>query len=102
LSAPVSGTVGVVGQGFVQIVAEVPPNREPVGGHAHELPLRVQALEEEDKLQAEEDNRVHRRPATTGVQWKDHVPDEREVQRGFELPVEVVLRDQVLQRDLAG
>jgi hypothetical protein len=36
----------LIGQVLVQVVAEIPPHAEPVGGHPHQLALGAQALEE--------------------------------------------------------
>jgi hypothetical protein len=41
----------VVGQGFVQIVADVPSQGEAVGHHLHELSLASQVLKEKHKLE---------------------------------------------------
>ncbi len=49
----------MVGQGFEEVVAEVPPQGEPVGDHSHELTLRAEIFEEHHQLQLEEDDRVN-------------------------------------------
>jgi hypothetical protein len=41
----------VVGQGLVEVVANIPPQGEAIGHHVHELPLAPQVLEEEDELE---------------------------------------------------
>jgi hypothetical protein len=92
----------VVGQGFEQVVAEVPPQREPVGDDAHQLALAPEILEEHDELQLEEDHRVDRRPAALGVERPHQLPHEREVEPRLQAAVEVVLWDQVLKRDVVG
>jgi hypothetical protein len=97
-----SGEIGVVGQGLVKVVAQVPAHGEPVGRNAHQLPLRSQPLEEEHELQLEEDHGVHGRPAAPSVEGAYQVPDEGEIHRGFEPPVEAVYGNQLLQRDIAG
>src|SRR5215217_8232231 len=86
----------VIGQGFMQVVAEVPTNAEAVGHDPHELPLAAQILAEKDDLELEEDDRVHRWSATLGVEWGHHLPHEREVQPRLKTAVEVVFGDQVL------
>jgi hypothetical protein len=91
----------VVGQRLVEIVAQVPAYGDPVGRHAHQLPLRTQPLEEQDELQLEEDHRVYGRSTAPGVEGAHQVPDEGEVQRGLEPTVEAVFRNKILQRDLA-
>lgn len=47
-----------------------------------------------------EDLPEHRRPAPAGVEWGDELPHEREVDFCLQPTVEVVLRDQVLERDV--
>ena len=96
-----SGEVRVVGQELVKVVAQVPAHGEPVGRDAHQLPLLPQPLEEEHELELEEDHRIDGRPAAPGVEGADQVPDEGEIQRGFEPPVEAVYGNQLLQRDIA-
>jgi hypothetical protein len=93
----------VVGQGLVQVVAEIPANAQTVCRDLHEPALRADVLEEHHQLQTEEDHRIDARTArTTSVVILDEIPDEREVKRRLEATVEVVLRDQVLKRDFAG
>ena len=94
--------VGVVGQRLVEVVAEVPAHREAVGRHPHELSLAPHALEEHDELQFEEDYGVDARATALGVQRPHHLPNEREVQLRPQSSVEIVVRDEVLKRDVAG
>ena len=90
----------MVRQRFAQIVAEVPAHGDAVGDHAYELAFRAQTLEEHNELELEEDHRVHRGSAAPGVKRCDEFPYEREVEPFFQAPVEVVLRDQLLERDV--
>ncbi len=101
VSLPDPGEAGVVGQGLVQVVPEVPANAQPVSRDLHEPALRADVLEEHHQLQAEEDHGIDARTARRSVVVLDEVPDEREVERRLEATVEVVLGDQMLQRDFA-
>ena len=92
----------VVGQRLVQVVAEVPPQGEPIRDHPHEPAFGAQVLEEHHQLQLEEDDWVHRWPAATGVKRGDDLPRKREVDLRLQPAVEVVRGDQLLQRDVAG
>ena len=92
----------MVGQGLVEVVAEVPTHGEAVGRDAHQFPLGAQPLEEHHELELEENHRIDARPAAAGVERGDEVPDEGEVQRPLQSPVEAVSGDEVLQRDLTG
>jgi hypothetical protein len=89
----------VVRQGLPQVVPEVPAHAQAVGRHPHKLALRPQAFEEEDELQPEEHHRVDARAAHGGVGVPHQVADEGEIQHAIEVAVEVIGRDQVLQRD---
>jgi hypothetical protein len=66
------------------------------------LTLRTEVLEEHHQLQLEEDDRVHRRPAASGVQRGYELPHERKVERGFQAAVKVALWDEVLKREVVG
>jgi hypothetical protein len=71
----------MVGQGLAEVVSEIPAPRKAVGHNPHELALGAQILKEHHKLELEEDNRIHRRAATAGVERMYQLPDEREIQR---------------------
>jgi hypothetical protein len=68
----------MVGQGFVEVLAQVPAQREAIGYKAHGLPFGAQILEEHHQLQLEEDHRVHRRANRAGVEGTHQFPGERE------------------------
>ena len=57
----------MIGQGFVEVVSDVPSQGEAVGYHLHEPPLASEVLEEKDKLKLEEDHRVNRVPTAPGL-----------------------------------
>jgi hypothetical protein len=57
---------------------------------------------EDHQLQLEEDDRVNRRPAAVGVERPHKLPHEREVQTRLQATVEVIVWDQVLQREVMG
>jgi hypothetical protein len=86
----------------LEVVAQIPTQREAISDHPHELPLAPQILEEHEELELEEDDRVHRRPATFCVERRNQLPHEREVERRLQAPVEVIFRHQVLQREIMG
>jgi hypothetical protein len=90
----------VVGQRLVEVVAQVPSQREAIGYEPHQLALRADVLEEHHELQLEEDDRVHRGPAAIRVERGDELPDEREVEPRLQAAVEVVFGYQVLQREM--
>ena len=96
---PDAGQAGVVGQVLVEGVAEVPAVGQVEAGRLDELALGADALEEHDQLQLEEDDRVDGGPAPLGIQLPRPVADEAQVELGFQVAVEVVRGDEVLQRD---
>src|SRR3954468_12131175 len=65
---PDVGQTGVVGERFVQGVAEVPAMGEIEACGLDELPFRANPLEEHHQLQLEEDDPVDRGPAPFGIQ----------------------------------
>jgi hypothetical protein len=49
----------VVRERLLQVVAQIPTQREAIGDHPHELALAPQILEEHHELELEEDHRAH-------------------------------------------
>ena len=96
---PDAGQAGVVGQGLVEGVAEVPAVGQVEAGRLDQLALGADALEEHDQLQLEEDDRVDAGPAPLGVQLPRPVADEAQVELRLQVAVEVVGGNEVLQRD---
>jgi len=64
-----------------------------------ELPFGADALEEHDQLEFEEDDRIDARPAPLGIQIPHPLADEAHVERGLQMAVEVVSRDEGFERD---
>src|SRR4051794_20571444 len=71
-------------------------------GRLDQAALGAQPLKEENELELEEHHGVDRRPAALGVAVPGPLADEREVQYGVEVPVEVVRRHQAFERDSDG
>ena len=89
----------MVGERLVEGVAEVPAVGQVEAGGLDQLALGADPLEEHDQLQLEEDDRVDAGPAPLGVQLPRPLADEAEVELRLQVAVEVVPRDEVLQRD---
>ena len=68
-------------------------------GQLQQVPLRANALKEHDELELEEDHRVDARPTTLGVAIPGPLPHEAEFEPASEVAVEVVRRDEGLERD---
>src|SRR5215204_5659528 len=62
-----------------QVVAKIPTQAQSVGDDAQELAFGAHALEEEDELQLEEDDRVNRRTARLSIGASDQVTHEGEI-----------------------
>ena len=81
---------GVIGQRFVQVVAEIPTVGEVEAGDLDSFAFRAQSFEEHNQVQLEEDHGINRGPPTASVHVSDEVTHEREVEGTVEMSVEVV------------
>ncbi len=97
-----AGQAGVVRQGLIQVIAQIPAMGEVESDRTHQLPLGSHSLKEEDELELEEHHRVDTGPTTRGIAVLHPGADQRQVQRGVEVAIEMVCRDQLLQRDGHG
>jgi hypothetical protein len=52
-------------------------------------------LKKHDELQFEKDNGINGGPTTTGIRVLYELTDKREIQCSLQMPIEVVLRDQL-------
>jgi hypothetical protein len=89
----------MIRQLLIQRVAQVPAMRQVQARDFDEVPFRADALKEHHQLQLEEDDGVDAGSPTFGVELSRPVADKAQVQRCFEMAVEVVLGEKVLQRD---
>ena len=88
----------MIRQGLVQVVAQEPPDTEPVGRQAQQLTLGADPLEEHDQLEAEEDHRIDGGAPDTGdVAVPHQLAREAEVEDAVQVAVEVVGRHQRLE-----
>ena len=65
----------------------------------NELVLGADALEEQDELKFEKDHGVDRGTTALGIAFADPLADEAQVELRFKVAVEVILGNEVLQRD---
>ena len=89
---------GMVGEVLIQRVAEIPAVGQMETRGFDELALGADPLKEHDELELEEDDGVDARPAAFRVQLSRPVAHEAQIQRPFQMAVEVVGRDELLQR----
>jgi hypothetical protein len=94
---PDAGQAGVVRQLFAEGVAEIPAVGQVETGRFDELALGADALEEHDELELEEDHRVDRGTAAFGIQVAYPLTNKGQIERRFEVAVEVVSRNEFLQ-----
>ena len=97
VAVPNPGEAGMVGQRLPEVIAQVPAQTEAVRHHAHELAFRAESLEEENELELEENDRVNRRTPRAGIAIPDESTDEGEVERVFQVAVELVLGEERIQ-----
>jgi len=83
----------MIGQRFVEIVAEIPTMSQIETGDLDEFALRAEVLEEHDEMELEEDDRIDRGSTARGIAVGDEVTHESEVENVFEVAVEMVVRD---------
>ena len=66
----------MVGQRFVEIVAQVPTDTEAVSDDLHQLALGPQSFEEKHKLELKENHRIDAGATRRGVAVPNQFPDE--------------------------
>jgi hypothetical protein len=89
----------VVGQRLVEGVPQIPAVGQVETRGLDQLTFGTNPLEEHDQLQLAVDDRVDARPTPLGVQLSCPVTDERQVELGFQVAVEVVRGNERFQRD---
>jgi hypothetical protein len=90
----------VVWESFVEVVAQEPSDAQAVGGNLHEPTLGANVHEEQYQLQAKEDHRVDAGPSRAGLAILNEIPDAREVQPSIKAAVEVLLGDELFEREV--
>jgi hypothetical protein len=89
----------VIRERFVEVVPHIPAVGEVETGDLDELALGADPLKEHDELQLEEDHGVDGGAADWRLAILDPVTDERQVERGVEVAVEVIRRNKGFERD---
>src|SRR5437773_1488474 len=92
------GEAGMVRQGLVEAVADVPALGDVEGHGFHELALGAQPVKEEEELQLEKDNRINAVSSALSVLVGDPVADKAQIELCLEPAIEVVLRDELVKR----
>jgi hypothetical protein len=89
----------VVGQRLVEGVTQIPAVGQMEAGRLDELALGTNPLEKHHQLQLEEDHWVDRGASAAGIHIPCPVANKRKIELRFQVPVEVVVRNQILQGD---
>jgi hypothetical protein len=99
---PDPGQGGVVGERLIEVVAHIPTMREIQRSPLDELSLGANALEHHDQLELEEHDWIDAGPTSFGVAILNPVANKGEIQDRFEMPVDVVRREQGFEADQRG
>src|SRR5215213_380070 len=96
---PDPGQTGVIGQLLVQRVAQIPAVGQVEASGLDQLALGADAFEEHDELEFEIDDGVDGGSSAVGIELSRPLADKAQVKLLLQMAVEVVGRDEVLQRD---
>src|SRR5918995_556019 len=100
VTIPDPGEARVVGQGLVEIVAQIPADAKAVGHNGHQLPFASQSFKEKNKLELEKYYRIDAGATCGGVALFNQIPHKREIEGLFQIAVEVVLRYEFFERKI--
>ncbi len=89
----------MIGKSFVQIIAKIPADTEPICRLIHQLPLGTNAVKKHDQLKLKEDDGIDRGTPCLCIALLNKSIDKRQIELLIELAIKVVLRDQILERD---
>jgi hypothetical protein len=103
---PVAGTdagqAGMVGQGLIQVVPQIPADTQPVSGQSHEVAFGSDPVEKQHQLELEEDDWINRGAASVGgVAVLHQITYKREIEHTVQVAVEMVARNQVVKGERA-
>lgn len=93
-----AGEAGVVRQGFVEIVPEIPSDAQAVLRVAHEEALRTNAFKKHHQLQFEKDFGGHRWSTAWYVGILHQIAHKRQIERAVQMSIKMVKWHQRLQR----
>jgi hypothetical protein len=97
LSLPDLAQAAVIGDRFVQVVANEPAMSQIEIHRLHQLALGANAFEESDQLEPEEHHRIDGRTPEIRIELGSQIAYEAQVDTLIDLAIEVVLGDQILQ-----
>src|SRR5262245_36977240 len=85
-----AGQAGMIGKRLTQIVPHKPAHAQSICCMPHQLPFGAYPLEKHDELQLEKDHRINRGTTSTGVGLLHNVTPKRQVERFFQLSIEMI------------
>jgi hypothetical protein len=94
-----AGQAGVIRECLIKGIAQVPAVGEVERGGLDQVALRADPLKEHQELELEKDHWVNAWPTTIGVQLPCPIPNEAQIELGLQVAIEVIGRDQLLERD---
>src|SRR6266700_5711646 len=88
---------GMIRQWFSQVIAEVPQDAESISRMPHEQSFGADILKEHHELQFEKHDGINRRAADHSIGLLHQFAHEREVERFFYVPIEMIVWHQLFQ-----
>src|SRR6266568_8628240 len=89
-----AGQAGMIGKRLTQIVPHKPAHAQSICCMPHQLALGAYPFKEHDQLQFEEDDRINGGAASACIGLLHKLTYKREVERFFQMPIEVIVRYQ--------
>src|SRR5260370_32269203 len=75
----------MIGEGFIEIVTDIPAHAELVSSQNHQLPFGADAVKEHHELQLEKDHRINRGATSLRIGLFDQVAHKRQIHRAHVL-----------------
>src|SRR6266700_2497337 len=87
----------MIRQRLIQIISHVPPHAQPIGHLTQEQAFRADVFEKHHQLELEKDQRINGWSPSRRVILANEIVDEREIQRLLQVPIKMILGNQLLQ-----
>ena len=87
----------MVGKQLIQVVPNVPVHPQPIRCMSHEQAFGTAILKEHHQLQLEEDDGINGGTTTPGIPLLHKFAHKRQIQRSFQVSIEMILRYQLFQ-----
>src|SRR6266704_1333741 len=87
----------MIRQRLIQIISHVPAHAQPIGHLTQEQTVRSNVFKKHDQLELAKDQRINGWSPSRRVILAHEIVDEREIQRLLQVPVKMILGNQLLQ-----